>query len=329
MSDFAFYRGRILRKSPQLRTLVAETRLGVEDLVVPLFVHADSQDAEIHAIPGYSRLSVKSLVREVQELAQLGINAVLLFAKIADNLKDNTGKEALNKQGLLPTAIRAIKNACPEMLVMTDIALDPYSIYGHDGIVNAQNEVDNDATLAVLAEMAVVHAEAGADVVAPSDMMDGRVRAIRLALEAAHYPHCAIMSYTAKYASALYGPFRHALDSAPGFGDKQGYQMDKANLKEALKEAEWDYQEGADILLVKPANYYLDVIYALSEHSVLPVAAYQVSGEYAMIHLAAQAKLASLEQLMLESLIAIKRAGAKILISYFAKKLAVQLRNNP
>lgn len=328
MADFAFYRGRILRKSPAMRRLVAETALSVNDFVAPLFVHNEKQDEEIPSMPDYARLSINSLVREVKELARLGVNAVLLFAKIADNLKDNTGKEALNKYGLLPTAVRAVKDTCPEILVMTDVALDPFSIYGHDGIINEYKEVDNDATLQVLQQMAVIHAEAGADVVAPSDMMDGRVLAIRQALEQANHSHCAIMSYTAKYASALYGPFRHALDSAPGFGDKTTYQMDMANATEALKEACWDYEEGADILLVKPASYYLDIVYALSQNSSLPIAAYQVSGEYSMIHLAAKEQLASLDKLMWESLIAIKRAGAKIIISYFAKKIAQQLRNN-
>lgn len=328
MSAFPITRGRILRKSANIRRLVAENSLSINDLVVPLFVHSEKQDSEIASMPNYSRLSLASLVKESKELYNLGINAVLLFCKIADNLKDNQGTEALNRFGLLPTAIRAIKDACPELIVMTDVALDPFSIYGHDGIVNAKQEIDNDATLQVLQQMALVHAEAGADIVAPSDMMDGRVRAIRQTLEQSEYQHCGIMAYTAKYASALYGPFRDALDSTPGFGDKSSYQMDMANAKEALKEANWDIEEGADILLVKPASYYLDIIYAISQASQLPTAAYQVSGEYSMIHLASKAGLASLDQLMLESLIAIKRAGAKIIISYFSKKIATQLRNN-
>lgn len=325
MSYFPMARGRILRNSFNLRNLVAETSLSINDFVTPLFVHAEKTDDEIKSIPGYFRLSLNSLVKEAKELSDLGINAVLLFAKIPDNLKDNSGKEALNKLGLLPSAIRAIKDACPQLVVMTDVALDPFSIYGHDGIVNAKHEIDNDATLEVLANMSLVHAEAGADVVAPSDMMDGRVKAIRQALEQSKYHNCAIMSYTAKYASALYGPFRNALDSAPGFGDKSTYQMNITNAKEALKEAFWDKEEGADILLVKPANYYLDIIYSISQQSTLPVAAYQVSGEYSMIHLAAEKGIAPLEKLMLESLIGIKRAGAKIIISYFSKKIAKQL----
>lgn len=313
-------RPRINRKAPIIRDLVAETRLSPHDFILPIFVCEGKDREPIKSMPGYYRIPLHLLREEMIALYKEGIRAVLLFVKIEDRLKDNTGKEAINREGLFPRAIQIIKAAQPNMILMTDIALDPFSIYGHDGIVAEKTRIiDNDRTVALLQEMGVLYASMGADFIAPSDMMDGRVRALRQALENNGYTQCGIMSYAAKYASALYGPFRDALDSAPGFGDKKTYQMDSANSKEAEREALLDEQEGADIVLVKPASFYLDIVQAVNKVVRIPVGAYQVSGEYAMIKLAAQAGLAEEKSLVMESLLAIKRAGARIIISYFAR----------
>jgi porphobilinogen synthase len=273
---------------------------------------------EIPSMPNYYRYSLDLLAKEVKELWQMGLCGVLVFVKVPDALKDNEGKEALNPKGLMQRAVKTIKDACPDMLVMTDVALDPYSSYGHDGIVEDQ-KILNDETVEVLAEMALSHAEAGADFVAPSDMMDGRILTIREALEEAGYTDTGIMSYSAKYASAFYGPFRDALDSAPGFGDKTSYQMDPANRFEAVEEAQADVDEGADIIMVKPGICYLDIVREIKNEIDVPIAVYQVSGEYAMVKAAAEKGWLDHDAVMMEQLLAIKRAGANIIASYFAK----------
>ncbi len=270
---------------------------------------------------GYFRYSIDLTVEEVKQLWDLGIRSVLLFVKSKDELKDNTGKEAWNKDGLMQRSIKAIKDAVPEMVIMTDVALDPYSEYGHDGIVK-DGEIVNDETVEALVRMSLSHAEAGADFVAPSDMMDGRIGAIRNALEEAQFTRTGIMSYSAKYASCFYGPFRDALDSAPGFGDKKTYQMDYANRREAIKETLMDIEEGADIVMVKPAMAYLDIIREIKDRVTVPVSAYHVSGEYAMIKAAAKMGWLNEEKAILESLTSIKRAGADLIATYFAKDAA-------
>ena len=267
-------------------------------------------------------MSIDDTLVEVKELWSLGIKSVLLFIKCSDELKDNKGTEALNPAGLMQRSIRAIKEACPEMVVMTDVALDPFSIYGHDGIVDG-NEIANDATVEVLAKMSLSHAQAGADIVAPSDMMDGRILAIRDTLEKNGMTKTGIMAYSAKYASCFYGPFRDALDSAPGFGDKKTYQMDYANRREAIKETLLDVEEGADIVMVKPAMAYLDIIREVRDSVDVPVSAYHVSGEYAMIKAAAQMGWLDENKAIIESLTSIKRAGADLVATYFAKKAAM------
>jgi porphobilinogen synthase len=319
-------RNRILRRTAAIRSLVAETTLKPGDFIVPLFIdEGKGYKEEISSMPGYFRMSIDNIVKEVKELRDLGIRSVLLFIKCADDKKDNKGTEALNPDGLMQRSIRAIKDACPELVVMTDVALDPFSSYGHDGIVEG-TEIVNDATVEVLAKMSVSHAEAGADFVAPSDMMDGRILAIREALEQSGYTNTGIMSYSAKYASCFYGPFRDALDSAPGFGDKKTYQMDYANRLEAIKETLMDVEEGADIVMVKPAMAYLDIIREVKNAVELPVSAYHVSGEYAMIKAAAKMGWLNEEKAILESLTSIKRAGADLIATYFAKD-AVKLIN--
>jgi porphobilinogen synthase len=299
--------------------MVAETVLTPNDFIAPLFV-IEGKDAreEISSMPGYYRMSLDLIKKEVKELYNLGVKSILVFIKCDDELKDNRGTEAINDQGLMQRAIKAIKQAQPEMVVMTDVALDPYSTFGHDGIVEG-TEIVNDATVSVLAEMSVSHAKAGADIVAPSDMMDGRVIAIREALEKNGFTKTGIMSYSAKYASCFYGPFRDALDSAPGFGDKKTYQMDFANRREAIKEAMLDVDEGADIVMVKPALAYLDIIREVKNRLSVPVSAYQVSGEYAMIKAAAKMGWITEEKAIIETLTSIKRAGADLIATYFAK----------
>ncbi len=272
-------RNRILRQSPAIRAMVAETILRPEDFIVPLFVvEGEDVKEEISTMPGYYRLSLDQLAREVKELWSLGLKSILLFVKVPDELKDNKGTEAVNPDGLMQRAIKTAKNACPDMLVMTDVALDPFSSFGHDGIVEG-HEIVNDPTVEVLAAMSVSHAQAGADFVAPSDMMDGRIAAIREALEENNFTRTGIMSYSAKYASCFYGPFRDALDSAPGFGDKKTYQMNYANRVEAIKETLMDVEEGADIVMVKPALAYLDIIREVKDSVTVPVSAYNISGE--------------------------------------------------
>jgi porphobilinogen synthase len=317
-----FHRNRINRKSSAIRAMLAETSLSPDDFIVPLFiVEGTNQRVPIDSMPGYFRLSLDQVKKELEELRALGLRSVLLFAKCEDAAKDNTGREALNENGLMQRSIQAIREWAPDICIMSDVALDPYSSYGHDGIVEG-TEILNDATVEVLAAMSVSHARAGVDYVAPSDMMDGRVGAIRQALEAEGFHRTGILSYTAKYASCFYGPFRDALDSAPGFGDKKSYQMNPANRREALLEAEQDMQEGADIMMVKPALAYLDIIREIRDIANIPIAAYQVSGEYAMIKAAAEKGWVSEETAMLETLTSIKRAGADLIASYFAKDCA-------
>lgn len=308
-----------------MRSLVAETVLTPDDFIAPLFVdEGENVRTEISSMPGYFRNSVDITIKEVKELYSLGIKSVLLFVKAKDEVKDNTGKEAWNPDGLMQRTIKAIKNAVPEMVVMTDVALDPYSIYGHDGIIK-DGEIVNDETVEALVQMSVSHAKAGADFVAPSDMMDGRIGAIREALEHNGYIKTGIMSYSAKYASCFYGPFRDALDSAPGFGDKKTYQMDYANRKEAIKETLIDIEEGADIVMIKPALAYLDIIREIKNTVDVPVSAYHVSGEYAMIKAAAEKGWIDENKAILESLTSIKRAGADLIATYFAKQAAILL----
>ncbi|PJE03728.1 MAG: porphobilinogen synthase [Leptospira sp.] len=315
-----FHRPRILRKSNSIREMVSETRLQPSNFILPLFVEDGTQiKTEIPSMPGTYRWSLDLLEKELVSILSLGIRSVLLFAKVSDNLKEDTCREALNPDGLLPRAIRFTKEKFPELVVMSDIALDPYSPYGHDGLVK-NGRIINDETVIALAQMSLVHAQAGADFVAPSDMMDGRIIAIRNELEKNQLTETGILSYSAKYASCLYGPFRDALDSAPGFGDKKTYQMNPANRREAIKEVQADILEGADIIMVKPAGYYLDIIREVKNSVSIPLAAYQVSGEYAMIKASAARGWLNENEAILESLIAIKRAGADLIATYFAKE---------
>ena len=312
-------RHRILRQSPAIRSLVSETTLTPNDFIAPLFIdEGENQRTEIASMPGYYRNSLDITVKEVKALFIMGIRCILLFVKAKDETKDNTGKEAWNKDGLMQRSIRAIKNAVPEMIIMTDVALDPYSIYGHDGIVK-NGEIVNDETVDALVQMSLSHAEAGADFVAPSDMMDGRIGAIRRGLEEANFNKTGIMAYSAKYASCFYGPFRDALDSAPGFGDKKTYQMNYANRTEAIKETLMDVKEGADIVMVKPALSYLDIIREVKNAVHVPVSAYNISGEYAMIKAAAKMGWIDENKAILETLTSMKRAGADLIATYFAR----------
>ena len=317
-------RNRRLRTNEAIRSLVRETTISPNDFLVPLFVvEGKGVKDEIPSMPNYYRYSLDLLEKEVKDLWNLGLKSVLLFVKVPDNLKDNQGKEALNPNGLMQRAIKTVKNACPDMLVMTDVALDPYSIYGHDGIIE-NGIIVNDATANFLAEMSISHAQAGANFVAPSDMMDGRIITIREALDNENFINTGIMSYSAKYASAFYGPFRDALDSAPVDmvnipKDKKTYQMDYANRMEAIRETEMDIAEGADIVMVKPGLCYLDIVRDIKNTVDVPVAVYQVSGEYAMIKAAAEKGWLNHDAVMLEQTMAIKRAGADIIASYFAK----------
>lgn len=312
-------RNRRLRTGEAIRSLVRETSITPDDFLVPIFiVEGKNVKEEISSMPNYYRYSLDNLEKEVKELWKLGLKSVLLFVKVPDNLKDNAGTEAINPEGLMQRAVKTVKNAVPEMLVMTDVALDPYSSYGHDGVVS-DGKILNDDTTAILAEMSLSHAKAGADFVAPSDMMDGRIFEIRSLLEDEGFYDTGIMSYSAKYASAFYGPFRDALDSAPGFGDKKTYQMDPANRDEAIKETLMDIEEGADIVMVKPGLCYLDIVRDIKNTVNVPVAVYQVSGEYAMIKAAAEKGWLNHDAVVLEQLTAIKRAGANMIASYFAK----------
>ena len=320
-------RNRILRQSPAIRSLVAETILTPNDFIAPLFIdEGENVLTEIASMPNYYRRSLDLTIKEVKDLWSMGIKCVLLFVKAKDETKDNTGKEAWNKNGLMQRSIKAIKDAVPEMVVMTDVALDPYSLYGHDGIVK-NGEIINDETVEALVKMSISHANAGSDFVAPSDMMDGRIAAIRKGLEENGFTKTGIMSYSAKYASCFYGPFRDALDSAPGFGDKKTYQMNYSNRIEAIKETLMDIEEGADIVMVKPAMAYLDIIREVKNAVQVPVSAYNISGEYAMIKAAAAKGWIDEDKAIIESLTAIKRAGADLIATYFAKD-AVRLMNN-
>lgn len=315
-------RPRRRRANSAIRSMVRENQLHASDFICPLFVVEGSDvKEEISSMSGYFRFSLDRLEEELEVIVSLDIKSVLLFVKVPDHLKDNEGVEALNPDGLMQRSIRFIKEKAPSLYVMTDVALDPYSSFGHDGIVE-DGQIVNDKTVEILAKMAVTHAEAGADMVAPSDMMDGRVGAIRTALDQAKFEGVGIMSYTAKYASAFYGPFRDALDSAPGFGDKKTYQMDPANSDEALVEAELDMSEGADILMVKPGLPYLDMVYRLKTFSQMPIAVYHVSGEYAMIKAASAKGWLNEQEVMMESLLSFKRAGADLIATYFAKDAA-------
>lgn len=302
-----------------------EYHLSPNDFIVPLFiVEGKGVKDPIPSMPGYFRLSLDLIEKKAASLWAKGLKAVLLFVKVEETLKDNKGTEALNPEGLMQRAIKQIKEAVPEMVVMTDVALDPYSSYGHDGIVK-EGQILNDPTIAVLAKMALSHARAGADVVAPSDMMDGRIAEIRNKLEEAQFYNTLIMSYSAKYASSFYGPFRDALDSAPGFGDKKTYQMDFANREEALVETQRDLEEGADIVMVKPGLAYLDIIRDLKNSISAPIAAYQVSGEYAMLKAAAAQGWIDHDQVMIEQLVSFKRAGARLIATYFAEEAVALL----
>ena len=313
------HRSRILRANPAIRSLVAETGLTANDFIVPLFIEEGKQvRSEIKSMPGYFRNSLDLTVGEVKELYGMGLKSILLFVKCKEEWKDNTGKEAWNRDGLMQRSIRAIKEAVPDMLIMTDVALDPYSSYGHDGIVK-DGQILNDETVEALVNMSLSHAEAGADFVAPSDMMDGRIGAIRTAFEKNGFTKTGIMAYSAKYASCFYGPFRDALDSAPGFGDKKTYQMDYANRTEAVKEAKQDVAEGADIVMVKPALSYLDIIREVKNAVRVPVSAYNISGEYAMIKAAAKMGWLDENKAILETLTSMKRAGADLIATYFAR----------
>jgi len=315
------HRNRILRRTAAIRALVAETQLRPSDFILPVFITEGRDIIEpISSMPGYFRRSIDRTVEEVRVLWNLGIKSVLLFVKCDDALKDNTGKESWNPDGLMQQAVKAIKDAVPEMVVMTDVALDPYSEYGHDGIVDVESGyILNDETVEALTKMSLSHAAAGADFIAPSDMMDGRIGTFRKALEESGFSGVGIMSYSAKYASCFYGPFRDALDSAPGFGDKKTYQMNYANRVEAINETLKDVSEGADIVMVKPAMAYLDIIREVKNAVTVPVSAYHVSGEYAMIKAAAERGWLDEEKAILESLTSIKRAGADLIATYFAK----------
>ena len=326
--QFPTIRGRRLRANPALREMVAEHHLKPADFIAPVFVMEGEDNKEaITSMPDYYRYTIDLLMDEIQELKDEGIRSVLVFVKVPEGKKDNKGTEAINPEGLMQKSVRAIKEQFPDMLVMTDVALDPYSSYGHDGIV-VDGEILNDESVEVLAEMAVSHAKAGADIVAPSDMMDGRIGAMRKALDNAGFKNTGLMAYSAKYASSYYGPFRDALDSAPGFGDKKTYQMNPANVKEAIKEAKLDEQEGADIVMVKPGLPYLDVIRAVKGQVSVPVSVYNVSGEYAMLKAAAANGWLNEEEAMMEALISFRRAGADLIATYFAKDAAKVLNRN-
>lgn len=318
-------RPRRNRKSAGVRNLVRETTLSASDFIYPLFVHEGGVDEPIEAMPGCMRWSVEGLLKEAGEAYSLGVPAVVLFPAVDDGLKNETADECWNDDGLIPRVIKALKEAYPELVVVTDVALDPYNSDGHDGLV-VDGEILNDESVDVLVKQALCHAKAGADIVSPSDMMDGRVGAIRDGLDEAGYVDVSILSYTVKFASAYYGPFRGALDSAPKAGDKKTYQMDYANVRESVRETLLDEEEGADMVMVKPAGAYLDLIVKVKEATTLPVAAYQVSGEYLMIKSASAAGWLDEKAIVMESLTAIKRAGADVILSYYAKDVAVWMR---
>jgi porphobilinogen synthase len=318
-------RPRRNRQSAAIRGLVRETRLSAQQFILPLFITEGRVEEPIASMPGCQRWSLDGLVREAISAWEAGVRAIVLFPRIADDLKTCQAEEAWNDAGLVPRAIKALKAALPDLAVITDVALDPYNSDGHDGLVADDGRILNDETVVALCRQALCHARAGATIVSPSDMMDGRVGALRTALDSEGFQGVSIMSYTAKYASACYGPFRGALDSAPKAGDKKTYQMDPANAREAVREAMLDEAEGADILMVKPAGFYLDIIHQLRSETNLPLAAYQVSGEYLMIKAACAAGWLDERKIVLESLTAIHRAGADMILTYFAKQAALYL----
>ncbi len=320
MTDIPIFRPRRLRKDDAIRRLVRETRLTPSDFIYPVFISEEASEPEpVSSMPGIYRYPVKAAALEVDRIYKLGIPGVLLFGMPKE--KDATGSQSLKSDGIIQRAIGEIKSVNSDVFVITDVCLCEYTDHGHCGVIK-NNDVDNDATLEILAEQALSHARAGADMVAPSDMMDGRVEAIRTMLDMNDYTHVGIMAYSAKYCSAFYGPFRDAVDSAPQFGDRQSYQMDPANAREAMKEIELDVDEGADIIMVKPALSYLDIIAAAAGRFDVPLAAYNVSGEYSMVKAAAAQNLVDEKRLTLEILTSIKRAGADIIISYHAAEVA-------
>ena len=322
---FPINRNRRLRSSKVIRDLVSENKINLNDLIVPLFiVEGKNIKEEIKSMPNYFRMSIDIIEEEVKILYKLGLKSVLLFVKVPEKLKDNKGLEAINPNGLMQKAIKTVKNSIPEMIVITDVALDPYSIYGHDGIVK-DNKILNDSTNDVLAKMALSHAKSGADIIAPSDMMDGRILKIREKLELNNFHETVIMSYSVKYASNFYGPFRDALNSKPGFGNKKTYQMDFRNRNEAFLEVENDIKEGADIIMVKPGLSYLDIIRDIREKFSLPIAVYQVSGEYSMVKAAAEKGWINENKIIIEQLTAFKRAGASMIVSYHSIDIAKSL----
>ena len=318
-------RPRRNRKNEIVRSYHRETWMGPQHFVYPLFLHAGQGAQPIESMPGSSRHDLSSLIDEVGRAREAGVKSVVLFPAVDESLKNSTGDEAWNPEGLIPQAIRKVKESFDDVMVFTDVALDPYNSDGHDGIVQ-DGRILNDETVAVLCKQAVTQAKAGADVIAPSDMMDGRIGEIRDALDDEGFTDVSLLSYCAKYASSFYGPFRDALDSAPKAGDKKTYQMDPANVREAIREIELDEDEGADLLMVKPAGPYLDVIRFMRENTALPVAAYQVSGEYAMLKAAAERGWLDERATVLESLMAIRRAGADVIFTYFAVQAAEYLR---
>jgi len=322
---FPINRNRRLRNSKVIRDLVSENKINLNDLIVPLFiVEGKKIKEEIKSMPNYFRMSIDIIEKEVKVLYKLGLKSVLLFVKVPEKLKDNKGLEAINPNGLMQKAIKTVKNSIPDMIVITDVALDPYSIYGHDGIVK-DNKILNDSTNNVLAKMALSHAKSGADIIAPSDMMDGRILKIRETLELNNFHETAIMSYSVKYASSFYGPFRDALNSKPGFGNKKTYQMDFRNRNEAFLEVENDIKEGADIIMIKPGLSYLDIIRDIRENFSLPIAVYQVSGEYSMVKAAAEKGWLNENKIIIEQLTAFKRAGASMIVSYHSIDIAKSL----
>ena len=322
-------RPRRNRRSAAIRDACRETTLGPEHFIYPLFIHEGDDDIPIKSMPGCMRHSPKGLLAEVERARAVGVSMVALFPAIDDALKDRTGTESYNSNGLVPRTLQRLKDRWPDLVLVTDVALDPYNSDGHDGIVASDGRILNDETVEVLCKQALAQARAGADIVAPSDMMDGRVGAIRDALDGDGFTEVAILSYTAKYASAFYGPFREALDSAPRGGDKKTYQMDPANAREALRELGLDEAEGADIVMVKPAGPYLDVIRIVRDATTLPVAAYQVSGEYAMLKAASERGWLEEKRVVMESLTSIRRAGADIILSYYARQASAWLSGDP
>ena len=322
---FPINRNRRLRSSKVIRDLVSENKINLTDLIVPLFIKDGKNiKEEIESMPSYYRMSLDVIEKEVKFLYEIGLKSVLLFVKVSENLKDNEGLEAINPNGLMQRAIKTIKNSVPEMVVITDVALDPYSVYGHDGIVK-NNKILNDSTNDVLSKIALSHAESGADIVAPSDMMDGRIKKIRETLELNKFHETAIMSYSIKYASNFYGPFRDALSSKPNFGDKKTYQMDFRNRDEAFLEVKNDIEEGADIIMIKPGLPYLDIIRDIKENFSCPIAVYQVSGEYSMLKAAAEKGWLDEKKVIIEQLTAFKRAGASMIVSYHSIDIAKSL----